>query len=242
MDEKHITLQCPIKSGSDYYNYKLFFSIVLFALVDADYNFIYTNVGYQGRISDGGVFMNSELYKQIENKSLRLPQASPLPQRNMNVPFVILADGAFPLTDHIMKPYSDIHTTRSKERIFNYRLSRCRRVVENVFGIYSSVFRILRKPLLLEPQKAEIVVLTIVYLHNFLRKSKASRNLYNPPGSFDIEEEGQLIEGSWRRNVQPLEPLVNVPRRSKTSAQDIRNEFATYFIGNGALSWQNNYS
>lgn len=242
MDGKHITLQCPIKSGSDYYNYKSFFSIVLFALVDADYNFIYANVGCQGRISDGGVFKNCELYKQMENKSLRIPQASPLPQRIINVPYVIVFDEAFPLTEHIMKPFSGIHTTRSKERIFNYHLSRCRRVVENVFGITSSVFRLLRKPLLLQPQKAEIVVLTIVFLHNFLRKSKASRNIYNPPGSFDIEEDGQLIEGSWRQDEQPLQPLVNVPRRSKTSAQDIRNEFAAYFIGNGALPWQNNYS
>jgi len=242
MDGKHITLQCPIKSGSDYYNYKSFFSIVLFALVDADYNFIYANVGCQGRISDGGVFKNCELNKQIENKSLRIPQPSPLPQRNMNVPYVIVADEAFPLTENIMKPFSGIHATGSKERIFNYRLSRCRRVVENVFGIASSVFRVLRKPLLLEPQKAEVVVLTIVYLHNFLRRSRASRNIYNPPGSFDIEKDGQLVEGSWRQNVQPLQPLVNVPRRSKTSAQEIRNEFATYFIGNGALPWQNNYS
>lgn len=55
MDGKHKTLQSPIKSGSDFYNYKSFFSIVLFALVDANYNFIYANVGFQGRISDGGV-------------------------------------------------------------------------------------------------------------------------------------------------------------------------------------------
>jgi len=94
--------------------------------------------------------------------------------------------------------------------------------------------RVLRKPLLLEPQKAEVVVLTIVYLHNFLRRNRASCNIYNPPGSFDIEKDGQLVEGSWRQNVQPL---VNVPCRSKTSAQEIRNEFATYFIGNGALPW-----
>jgi len=242
MDGKHITLQCPIKSGSDYYNYKSFFSIVLFALVDADYNFIYANVGCQGRISDGGVYNNCELYKQIENKSLRILQPLPLPQRNMYVPYVMVADNVFPLTENIMKPFSGMHTTGSKERIFNYRLSRCRRVVENVFGITSSVFRVLRKPLLLEPQKAEIVVLTIVYLHNFLRKSKVSRNIYNPPGSFDVEEDGQLIEGRWRQNVQPLQPLVNVPRRSKASAQDIRNEFATYFISNGAIPWQNKYS
>jgi hypothetical protein len=79
MDGKYIILQSPIKSGTEYYNYKSFFSIVLFALVDANYNFIYANVGCQGRISDGGVFKNCDLYKKMVNNSLDIPQALPLP-------------------------------------------------------------------------------------------------------------------------------------------------------------------
>ncbi|XP_050517740.1 uncharacterized protein LOC126892283 [Diabrotica virgifera virgifera] len=59
MDGKHISIQAPINSGTDFFNYKSFFSIVLFAVVDANYNFIYANVGCQGRISDGGVFNDS---------------------------------------------------------------------------------------------------------------------------------------------------------------------------------------
>jgi len=242
MDGKHIPLQSPIKSGNDYFNYKGFFSIVLFALVDSDYNFMYANIGCQGRISDDDVFKNCDIFKKIENKSLGVPSALPLPQRSKEIPFVFVANEAFPLTETIMKPFSGTHSKESKERIFNYRLSRCRRVVENVFGICSSIFRILRKPLLLEPEKAEIVVMAVVYLHNFLRKSRFSRNTYSPPGCFDSEKEGQLIEGDWRRNALQLQPLRNIPRRSKSTAQDIKDEFATYFIENGTLPWQNNYA
>jgi hypothetical protein len=39
------------------------FSIVLFALVDAKYKFMFVDAGYQGRIADSGVFTNTELYK-----------------------------------------------------------------------------------------------------------------------------------------------------------------------------------
>lgn len=63
MDGKHINLQAPIKSGSEYFNYKHFHSIVLFAVVDGNYNFIYASAGSQGRISDAGIF-NSDLFKQ----------------------------------------------------------------------------------------------------------------------------------------------------------------------------------
>jgi len=198
MDGKHVVLQSPMNSGTEYFNYKSCFSIVLFALVDADYNFLFVDIGCQGRISDGGVFKNSELNKKIESGKLNLPSPVPLPGKNVDIPFVILADGAFALTNHIMKPYSGTYDKGIKERVFNYRLSRARRTVENAFGISSAVFRVLRKSSLLEPQKAQIVVMAVVYLHNFLRHSKLSRNIYTPPGSFDREEEGRMILGDWR--------------------------------------------
>jgi hypothetical protein len=60
------------------------------------------------------------------------------------------------------------------ERIFNYRMSRARMVVENVFVILSSMFRELRKPILLDANKAQIITLACVYLHNFLRRNSAA--------------------------------------------------------------------
>ena len=62
MDEKHISLFHPKGSCSEYYNYKGFFSLVMLALVDYDYKFIFIDVECQGRrISDGGGYNNSNL-------------------------------------------------------------------------------------------------------------------------------------------------------------------------------------
>lgn len=69
IDGKHIMLQAPINSGSEFYNYKGFHSIVLFAVVNANYNFMFSDVGCQDRISDGGIFKHCVLYQKIKDRS-----------------------------------------------------------------------------------------------------------------------------------------------------------------------------
>jgi len=81
IDRKHVVLQCPRNSATEYFNYKNTFSIVLFALVDANYNLMFVDAGCQGRISDSGVFTNTELYKKLETKTLCLRQPVPLSGR-----------------------------------------------------------------------------------------------------------------------------------------------------------------
>lgn len=144
MDEKHVSLKSPINSGYDCDNYKQFLSIVLFALVDADYKFLYVYVGSKGQISDGIVFKNSSLHRRIDRRKLRIPSARILqtPYR-IEVPYFILGDTAVSLNK-----YTDIPDRNSKERICNSRLSRARRVVENAFGILSAVYRVLRESIL----------------------------------------------------------------------------------------------
>lgn len=79
-DGKHIRILHPRNSGSEFYNCKGFYSIVLMAVVDADYKFTFVDVECHGRISDGGVFKNTTFWKSLVQGSLGLPEPSILPQ------------------------------------------------------------------------------------------------------------------------------------------------------------------
>ena len=67
IDGKHIAIQCPAKSGSDYYNYKQFFSIVLMVVCDSKYRFTLIDVGAYGREGDKQVYGTSEISKSLEH-------------------------------------------------------------------------------------------------------------------------------------------------------------------------------
>lgn len=179
LDGKHIVMKAPSNSGSLYFNYKGTNSIVLMALVGADYKFLYVDVGCNGRISDGGVFANCSLSTALENNTLNIPQPKPLHDQSNSVPFVIVADDAFPLKPYLLKPFP-FRNQPGPNRIFNFRLSRARRVVENAFGLLSVRFRVLRRPIELDPEKCTKIVLAICCLHNYLLSRKDSNN-YAPP-------------------------------------------------------------
>lgn len=70
-----------------------------------------------------------------------------------------------------------------------------------------------------------------------------SRNIYIPHGTLDYEENGALIEGTWRKdtNMSSLLPLRQLPRRPSAGANQIRDEIADYCVREGTVPWQENY-
>ena len=106
IDGKHIRVQCPQKTGSMYYNYKSYFSIVLQAVADAHYKFTTVDVGGYGKQSDGGTFKASELYKVLKEKIIEIPEPTFLPNTGVKAPYVFVGDEAYPLLPFPLRPYS----------------------------------------------------------------------------------------------------------------------------------------
>lgn len=238
MDGKHVVFQAPKSSGSFFYNYKDTNSIVLLAIVDAYYNFLYINCGTNGRVSDGGVFAACDFNLELNNNTLKLPNDRPLPGLSHPTPFVILADAAFPLQKHILKPYPFRNMT-DEDRIFNYRLSRGRRVVENVFGILANRFRVFLTTIKLSPEKVELLTLTCCILHNYLNTEQAT---YITRTCVDQENEDGLIQpGDWRNKETFNHGATFKQPRPTMEAISIRNTFKHCFNHTFTVPWQNKF-
>ena len=100
-----------------YYNYKNFYSVILLALVDAHYRFIWASIGAPGNTHDSTLFQSTNLRSRITSCEI------------------------FP-AQTLAKPYGDAVLTEQK-RYFNCKLSRTRMVTEGECGKLKGRWRVL---------------------------------------------------------------------------------------------------
>lgn len=228
LDGKHVTIQAPKLSGSLYWNYKHTYSIVLLALVDPCYNFIAVDVGAYGKNSDGGIFLNSNLGRALEHGQLNVPRSRTLPGTNIELPMVMVGDEAFPLKSFLMRPYPGKGLTDGK-RIFNYRLSRARRISENAFGILVQKFRIFFRRLQGKPEHITTIILAACTLHNFIRQNEGSTTAAS-------------YESDGTESTSEACSLQDLPRQrggSTREAFDVRDKLKDFFNSPvGSVEWQ----
>ena len=227
---KHIIIICPDNSGSRYFNYKDFYSIVMLALVDHNYKFLTADVGSYGTERDAGIFAKSPIRNNL-SKAIKFPPPGPLPgtqtDRQTDRPYVILGDEAFKLTTTLMRPYPyDQAKADTGKAIYNYRHCLARRTCENALGILCQYFRIFFMHIAVDLDTTVLIVLAACIVYNFLRDERSSSSCDEIPSDvIDLP-----------RNIQPL------PRRKENAdfeAYNARNQFRKYFCSReGQVAWQ----
>ncbi|XP_034027403.1 putative nuclease HARBI1 [Thalassophryne amazonica] len=215
IDGKHVACKAPPNTASQYYNYKGYFSIILLALVSSDYMFLWEDESGCGAASDAQIY-NSELRHGLEHGDITgWPHPDPLPNDTQDVPYLV-GDDAFSLRTYLMKPYSSRNLSR-EECIFNYRLSRARRVVENAFGILANRFQVLLTTMQHHVDTVRLIVRACVLLHNLMQTRYPV--LQNTLLDQQLQD-GQMVPGEWRRG-QILDDTVDVqaPNRASKAAK-----------------------
>jgi len=220
VDGKHIRIQNPKNTGSLFFNYKKYFSIILMAVVDANLSFVYIDVGSYGKESDSNIFKQSSFGKKLYSNALNIPDRKSFPSsQGSPQPYVFVGDEAFALHANLLRPYPQ-RGLNDKRRIFNYRLSRARRTVECVFGVLANKWRIFHTTILVSSEFVDDIIKSCCILHNFVRK----RDGYNYE---DMESECHLDD------------IEVIGTGSRTNGIEVREAFAEYFVNEGAVPFQN---
>ncbi|KAH6932362.1 hypothetical protein HPB50_004891 [Hyalomma asiaticum] len=161
LDGCHFPVSPPKENATDYRNYKGWYSIILLALVDHRYRFLYINVGSPGH--DAYVYHRSMLADAVKGPMFRQPLVM---ISGTAVPPLILCDQAFPLTRNLIKPFSHRTQLSAEQRCFNYNLSKARRTVENAFGRLKARFRSIMKRMECDIDNARLAIRACCVLNN----------------------------------------------------------------------------
>ncbi|KYN11014.1 hypothetical protein ALC57_16832, partial [Trachymyrmex cornetzi] len=223
LDGKHIRIQTPSNSGSQFWNYKKYFSIVLLAMCDAYHKFVWVDIG------------------QYE-KTVEIPGPCNLPRTAIKTNHVFIGDEIFPLDLHLMKPYSKKELT-DNQRIFNYRLSRAPLSIENTFGILCARWQILiafsARSGLHQPGNVEEIIKALVCLHNYImtmeERLEPSERRYCAQNLIDRENaDHEIMEGVWHGMTGAgtlFENIRKMGRNSGTNAAKAqRDVLCEYFV------------
>ena len=135
------------------------------------------------------------------------------------MPFVIVGDEAFALSQHVLRPYLSRNLDVAR-RIYNYRLTRARIIVECAFGIVCNKWRIFRRAIDARPDFCDVIVNTCCPLRNF-----------------DRQRDGFQFRDTLYEC--PLDSIKAVGTRGNVTGTAVREHFAKYFASPlGSVPWQ----
>ncbi|KAH7949013.1 hypothetical protein HPB49_004171 [Dermacentor silvarum] len=186
-DGKHVNIEWPANSGTLDHNYKGSFSKSHLAVCDAHTERVFITITSAYDVTFYFILITCNSFL----RSRRFCAGSCTWK---------LATAAVRVTAQGLHALHEDSRETHKRRVFKYRLSRARRVIENAFGILAQRWRTLRRPFKAKTDNINRFVAACIVLHSFLMKeSSASSAAYCPPGSADSEDwEGRLSPGSWR--------------------------------------------
>lgn len=105
---------------------------------------------------------------ELENEQLQLPAPAALPNSNLMCSHFVICDGGFPIKKYMMKPYMRNENITVPQRIFNFRHSHARRIIENAFRLLRRRWLVNEKALDWNLLTSEYIIQSCICLHNMI--------------------------------------------------------------------------
>lgn len=122
------------------------------------------------------------------------------------------------------------HHLSRQQRVYNYRLSRARLVVECAFRILASQWRMYRRVIPIHPTNVDVCVKASCVLHNFMRTDGTCGPAAAGVPGVDLPVEGEDLG---------LRGIGRVGNNNAAREAIHRREcFSSFFSGEGAVAWQ----
>ncbi|XP_017780983.1 PREDICTED: putative nuclease HARBI1 [Nicrophorus vespilloides] len=197
---KSIKIKCPINTSSPFYNYNGDNTTVLVAMIDADCKFIAIDVGSYGQNVEDSIFNRSRIGQCLEQGGFCIPQnGTTLNDTEYPMPYVLIGDATFPLKRYLLRPYSPVMDLSNE--VFNMRVTHARQVVSNVFDMLFARWKIYCKPMMVQPDLVDIILLATCALHNFI-SGPVVLEATNPNDKSSIGDFVPLIETTTQETLQ----------------------------------------
>lgn len=207
----------------------------MFQVVENEKNFF----NFSGSLNDAGIFGDSELGQHLEEGGIDWPPGKVLPGSDVELPYWIVGDGGFPIKSYLMRPYAKSQNYGQREKIFNYRLSRARRIIECAFGTLQKKWKIFETRMSFKLQNTETVVLALLALHNFLITEDPNRYLQDNDPNFDDVRDFEERENGDNEEEENEHQEVEDDDFHLGNGINNRNQLADYFLTpNGQVHWQ----
>ena len=170
--------------------------------------------------------------KLLNNGTLQLPAPKTLPNSNIICPHFLLGDNGFGAKPFLIIPFTRNENLTLAKKVFNYRHSRARRIIECSFGLLTQKWRVFQGGLGFSIKNSEDIVMATVALQNFLLTNEMAlephmrRYIYNGNNISDAPE---------------INENDDIAEEIEEDANEIREKLVKYFASPaGAVHWQYN--
>ena len=154
IDGSHVEIKTPIKNEGQFVNRHGTHSINMMCVCGPSLRFYYVSAKNPGCVNDSRIFRTSSLCDRLSRNWRPWPNGT------------LLGDSGYANSDFLVTPILNPRT--QQEGRYNKAHRKTRRLIECAFGVLKQRFRCLLRPMHLEPEKAELVILACAALHNLL--------------------------------------------------------------------------